>query len=270
MFNIQTLRDSFTNQDANLILSDLGIIVSISIPVFLAIITYQLNKKSKLEEQLLQKKREAFEGFIKTLFDSLYKKNKDRNEKLFNEQLEKGMLDFKKNLILYASQETINANNQWINNHNFRESIGKPDDKSMFVDVDYLLFCLRKEIGLEDNDYANTPWSKITSLIFTFLKLDFLFGQRKNARLQTIIKDDLEIFFGKSIKWLPLKISDFFNKVIVFYLVGGITSLIIKSINMVRIILKKETIKHDEIKHEEIKKSFEKLEKNIDEQFKKQ
>jgi hypothetical protein len=196
------------------------------------------------------------------LFDSLNKKNKNENEKLFSEQLEKGMLEFKKNLILYASQETINANNRWINNHNFREKMGKSDDKAMFADIDYLLFCLRKEIGLEDDDYTNTFWSKIANFIFTFLKLDFLFGQRKNARLQTIIKDDLQIFFGKSLKLLPLKIMNFVNKVVVFYLTGCTTSLIINSVNMVRIILKKEPIKH-----EEIKKSFEKLEKFTKKQF---
>jgi hypothetical protein len=60
MSNIQFLRDNFTYQDGNLILSTLGVLISISIPIFLAIITYQLNRKSKLEEQLLQKKARSF------------------------------------------------------------------------------------------------------------------------------------------------------------------------------------------------------------------
>ena len=49
MFDTKFLRDNFSYQDGNLVLSILGILVSISIPLFLAIISYQLNKKSKAE-----------------------------------------------------------------------------------------------------------------------------------------------------------------------------------------------------------------------------
>lgn len=262
MANIQFLRDNFTYQDGGLVLNTLAVLVSISIPTLLAIITYQLNKKSKAEEQLLQKKREVFEGFIATLFNYLNKKGK--NEYKLDKELEKGMLEFKKNLILYASQQTINAHNIWINNYNFREKMNKPDDKAMFADIDYLLFCLRKEIGLEDNDYTNTFWSKILRFIWFVLSGNFLFGQRKHSRLQTIIKDDLQIFFGTSVKLLPFKIWNFVNKIVVLYLFGGLTSLIIKMMNMIKIMLNKEPIKY-----QDIQKSFEKLEQVTNEQFKK-
>ena len=168
------LRNNFTYQDASLLISILTVLASVSIPIFLAVITFQLNRKTSAEEQLFEKKRMLFSDFIDALFDSLDAENLQNITP--EKSIDRRMIDFKKNLILYCNKETLEAHNLWI----FNSKKENPDKKQIFKDIDRLLFCLRKEIGLSDNDYSNP-----------------IIGNHKYMRLQIFVKDDLVKYLKK-------------------------------------------------------------------------
>lgn len=148
----------------------LQLIAAIIIPILLVRITGSLNKRNRIEEQTFEHKKAIFEKFLDLLLDSMaidwIKK------KITEDKRKESMVDFKKKLILYASEKTLQTFNNWVLSNNkedtkgtnseegkkgkkkkIRIRMGKRRNPKPLRSVDRFLYYLRRDLGLEDKKY---------------------------------------------------------------------------------------------------------------------
>lgn len=140
------------------------IVGAVVIPVLLVRITGEVNRKNTLAMQINDEKRKLFQAFVDMLFDMM-----DTRKQGSEEKLREKMLEFKKQLLLVASEKTLREFNRWQlhtddqvagSNHT-----GKKNTIKNLARMDRFLSFLRNDIGLADRDYSEPFYVKLLTVL---------------------------------------------------------------------------------------------------------
>lgn len=167
----------------SLLTATLAFFSAILIPLMLAKITGKISHQNAIAVQLNDKKRALFEKFVDMFFELL---NKSENKSPSHQkELESNMLNFKKQLLLNASEQTLIEFNRWVKST--QKTQKKPNATA--VSMDRFFASLRRDIGLSDNEYQKNFWEFIGMVIKKCWNL-FLPRKRTNPRVQLFITQD--------------------------------------------------------------------------------
>lgn len=145
--------------DANIKTSVIGFISAIAIASF----THYQTKKREISARHFADKREGYLEIINLIFDIL-KSVKEENEDMFQEDMTKKMMSFKKSLMVWGGPEVIKAWNTYEVKlaANELKSTEEQSPKEMIQDLDNILRAFRKDLGHND---GTLPSGSLAALI---------------------------------------------------------------------------------------------------------
>lgn len=128
---------------------------TILVSVFSLIVSKYLENKTRIKQEIRQKKIPVYEKQIDTFFNAMFS-SKNSGKQFHDKQLQKEFVEFTKKLIIWGSEEVIL---EW---YEFRKADwGKMEPEQMLAQFESLLTSIRKDVG---NESSSLPPGVIVSL----------------------------------------------------------------------------------------------------------